>query len=40
MNSIADVVDPVLGELLRCRVVELFNMLGGAGLVLGADVNR
>src|SRR5262245_55169544 len=40
MNFIADVVDPALGELLRRLVVELFNVLGGARLVLGADVDR
>src|SRR5262245_12165501 len=40
MNPITDVLDPASGELFRRLVVELFNVLGGARLVLGADVDR
>jgi hypothetical protein len=35
-----DVIDPPLGELLRGFIVDAFNMVGGTGLVLGADVDR
>jgi len=40
MNVMADVLDPASGELFRGLVVEFLDMLGGARLVVGADVDR